>query len=100
MLIMRNINDEQFEQDLNIVSNLKEVDAPEFFYTRLKARMEKEAKLEQFEGPLKPIAVICILTLFLFINSLIMEKESTVVQSSSNQDIEAFAASYDQIISN
>ncbi len=97
---MRNINDEQFEQDLNIVSNLKEVDAPDFFYTRLKARMEKEAKLEQFEGPLKPIAVICILTLFLFINSLIMEKESTVVQSSSNQDIEAFAASYDQIISN
>ena len=100
MLIMRNINDEQFEQDLNIVSNLKEVDAPDFFYTRLKARMEKEAKLEQFEGPLKPIAVICILTLFLFINSLIMEKESTVVHSSSNQDIEAFAASYDQIITN
>ena len=66
MLIMRNINDEQFEQDLNIVSNLKEVSAPDFFYTRLKARMEKEAKLEQFEGPLKPIAVICILTLFLF----------------------------------
>ena len=97
---MRNINDEQFEQDLNVVSNLKEVSAPDFFYTRLKARMEKEAKLEQFEGPLKPIAVICILTLFLFINSLIMEKESTVIQSSSNQDIEAFAASYDQIISN
>ena len=97
---MRNINDEQFEQDLNIVSNLKEVSAPDFFYTRLKARMEKEAKLEQFEGPLKPIAVICILTLFLFINSLIMEKESTVIQSSSNQDIEAFAASYDQIITN
>ncbi len=97
---MRNINDEQFEQDLNIVSNLNEVSAPDFFYTRLKARMEKEAKLEQFEGPLKPIAVICILTLFLFINSLIMEKESTVVQSSSNQDIEAFAASYDQIITN
>ena len=97
---MRNINDEQFEQDLNVVSNLKEVSAPDFFYTRLKARMEKEAKLEQFEGPLKPIAVICILTLFLFINSLIMEKGSTVVHSSSNQDIEAFAASYDQIISN
>ena len=97
---MRNINDEQFEQDLNIVSNLKEVSAPDFFYTRLKARMEKEAKLEQFEGPLKPIAVICILTLFLFINSLIMEKESTVVNSSSNKDIEAFAASYDQIITN
>lgn len=97
---MRNINDEQFEQDLNVVSNLKEVSAPDFFYTRLKARMEKEAKLEQFEGPLKPIAVICILTLFLFINSLIMEKGSTVVHSSSNQDIEAFAASYDQIITN
>ena len=100
MKLMKNINNEQFEQDLKIVSNLKDVSAPDFFYTRLKARMEKEAKLEQFEGPLKPIAVICILTLFLFINSLIVGKESTVVQSSSNQDIEAFAASYDQIISN
>jgi hypothetical protein len=100
MKIMKNINDQQFEQDLNIISNLKEVSAPDFFYTRLKARMEKEAKLEQFEGPLKPIAVICILTLFLFINSLIMEKGSTVIHSSSNQDIEAFAASYDQIITN
>ncbi len=97
---MKNINNEQFEQDLKIVSNLNQVDAPDFFYTRLKARMEKEAKLEQFEGPLKPIAMICILTLFLFINSLIVGKESTVVQSSSNQDIEDFAASYDQIISN
>jgi hypothetical protein len=100
MKLMKNINNEQFEQDLKIVSNLNQVDAPDFFYTRLKARMEKEAKLEQFEGPLKPIAMICILTLFLFINSLIVGKESTVVQSSSNQDIEDFAASYDQIISN
>lgn len=97
---MKNINDDQLEHDLNIISNLKEVSAPDFFYTRLKARMEKEAKLEQYEGSTKPIAVICMLTLFLFINSLIMEKESTVIHSSSNQDIEAFAASYDQIITN
>jgi hypothetical protein len=97
---MKNINDQEFEQDLNIISNLNEVSAPDFFYTRLKARMEKEIKSEQIGGSLNPIVVICILTLFLFINSLIMEKESTVIQSSSNQDIEAFAASYDQIITN
>ena len=97
---MKNINDQEFEQDLNIISNLNEVSAPDFFYTRLKARMEKEIKSEQIGGSLNPIVVICILTLFLFINSLIMEKETTVVHSSSNQDIEAFAASYDQIISN
>ena len=97
---MKNINDDQLEHDLNIISNLKEVNAPDFFYTRLKATMEKEAKSEQFEGFAKPIAVICILTLFLFINSLIMEKESSNIHSSSNHDIEAFAASYDQIITN
>lgn len=27
---MKNINDQQFEQDLNIISNLKEVSAPDF----------------------------------------------------------------------
>lgn len=97
---MKNINDQEFEQDLTIISNLKEVSAPDFFYTRLKARMEKETKSEQIGGSLKPIVLICILTLFLFINSLIMERESTVIHSSSNHDIEAFAASYDQIITN
>lgn len=97
---MKNINDDQLEHDLNIISNLKEVNAPDFFYTRLKARMEKEAKSEQFEGSAKPIAVICILTLFLFINSLMLDKDSTLINSTTNQDIAAFAASYDQIISN
>lgn len=97
---MKNMIDNQLEHDLKIISNLKEVSAPDFFYTRLKAKMEKEAKPDEFAGSINRIFVICILTLFLFINSLIMEKESTVIHSSSNQDIEAFAASYDQIIKN
>ena len=97
---MKNMIDNQLEHDLKIISNLKEVSAPDFFYTRLKAKMEKEAKLEQYEGSTKPIFVICILTLFLFINSLILENDSSVIHSSTNQDIEAFAASYDQIITN
>lgn len=97
---MKKINDDQLEHDLNIISNLKEVSAPDFFYTRLKTKMDKEAKSNEFADSINPIVVISILTLFLFINSLIMEKESSNIHSSSNHDIEAFAASYDQIITN
>ena len=39
---MKNMSNEQFEHEMNIISNLKEVGSPNFFYTRLKARMEKE----------------------------------------------------------
>ena len=48
---MRNINDEQFEQDLNVVSNLKEVSAPDFFYTRLKAKMERKQSWNNSKDP-------------------------------------------------
>jgi hypothetical protein len=97
---MKNMSNEQFEQEMNIISNLKEVSAPYFFYTRLKARMEKETTANEKAYPLKPIIVICALTLFLFINSLLLKNDSNIVNTNSSQEMEAFAASYDQTISN
>ena len=97
---MKNMSKEQFEHEINIISNLKEVGAPNFFYTRLKARMEKEKLSNEIVYPLKPILVICALTLFLFINSLLLINDSNIVNTNSSQEMEAFAASYDQTISN
>ncbi|MEY4049979.1 MAG: hypothetical protein RL262_813 [Bacteroidota bacterium] len=97
---MKNMSNEQFEHEMNIISNLKEVGAPNFFYTRLKARMEKEKLSNELANPLKPILVICALTLFLFINSLLLKNNSNIVNTNSSQEMEAFAASYDQTISN
>ena len=97
---MKNMSNEQFEQEMNIISNLKEVGAPNFFYTRLKARMEKEKLSNELASPFQPIIVICALTLFLFINSLLLKSDSNIVNTNSSQEMEAFAASYDQTISN
>jgi len=97
---MKNMSNEQFEQEMNIISNLKEVGAPNFFYTRLKARMDKEKLSNELANPLKPILVICALTFLLFINSLLLKSDSNIVNTNSSQEMEAFAASYDQTISN
>ena len=97
---MKNISNEQFEHEMNIISNLKEVGAPNFFYTRLKARMEKENLSNELASTFQPIIVICALTLFLFMNSLLLKNDSNIVNTNSSQEMEAFAASYDQTISN
>ena len=97
---MENLSNEQFEHDMNIISNLKEVGAPNFFYTRLKARMDKENLSNELAGPFQPIIVICALTLLLFINSLLLKSDSNIVNTNSSQEMEAFAAYYNQTISN
>jgi len=94
------MSNEQFEQEMNIISNLKEVGAPNFFYTRLKARMDKENLSNELAGPFQPIIVICALTLLLFINSLLLKSDSNIVNTNSSQEMEAFAAYYNQTISN
>ena len=97
---MKNMSNEQFEHEMNIISNLKEVGAPNFFYTRLKARMDKENLSNELAGPFQPIIVICALTLLLFINSLLLKSDSNIVNTNSSQEMEAFAAYYNQTISN
>ncbi len=97
---MKNITDEQFEQDFTIISNMKEVGAPDFFYTRLKARMESESTSNEAVFYIKPILVICVLSLFLFINSLLIGNDTQIVRTNTNTNIEALAVSYDQTISN
>jgi hypothetical protein len=97
---MKNLSNEQFDKEMNVISNLKEVGAPAFFYTRLQARIEKDNLSNELVNPLKPIIVICALTLFLFINSLLLKNDSNIVNTNSSQEMEAFAAFYDQTISN
>ena len=97
---MKHTADEQLENDLTIISNMKEVGAPDFFYTRLRVRMENEQRSNEVAFSIKPVLVICALSLFLFINSLLIGNSAKLVNTNMNQDIEAFAASYDQTFSN
>jgi hypothetical protein len=97
---MKKLTNGQFEHDLNIISNLNEVPAPNFFYTRLKNRMEKETIELANSYSLNPVIIICVLTMFLFINSWLLQTDSNMKHTSLNQNIEALAVAYDQTISN
>jgi hypothetical protein len=90
----------QIEQDLELFSSMKKMDAPNYFYTRLKARMENEASTMGDPFTLKPVIIICALTLFLFINSWLLQNDTNLMNTNANQNIEALATAYDQTITN
>lgn len=97
---MKNINNKQLEQDLEIFSSMKEIGSPDYFYTRLIARMDNETASLAYSYTLKPVIIIGALILFLFINSFLLKNEANIMDSSSNDNIEALATAYDQTISN
>ena len=90
----------QFEKDIEIFSSMKEISAPNYFYTRLKARMGNEYNTIENSFTLKPVLIICALTLLIFMNSWLLQKDTNLVSKNTNQDIEALAAAYDQTILN
>lgn len=97
---MKNINNKQLEQDLEIFSSMKEISSPDYFYIRLIARMDNETASLAYSYTLKPVIIIGALILFLFINSFLLKNEANIMDSSSNDNIEALATAYDQTISN
>ncbi len=97
---MKNLTDDQLEQDLKIFSTMKEIGVSDFFYTRLKVKMENDSRSNHIATPVKALFVICTLTLFLFLNSLLLQKNANIVTANTSNEIEVLAASYDQTISN
>lgn len=89
------------DEHLQSLNHMQEGGTDDFFYTRLKARMEKEKAPVGFNFPLKPVWIVATLMLLLLVNGLMLTqqfktKKSTDTASSSLQN---FAASYDQNIS-
>lgn len=97
---MKHLQEDKLENDLTIFSNMKEVGSPNFFYTRLSARMEDESISRVTGLSINPILGLCVLSMFLFINSLLIEKDTDIVKSNTDKHIEALAAEYDQTITN
>jgi len=86
------------DQHLQTMQGMQEVGTDDFFYTRLKARMDKEQQAQGWSLPLKPVWIAGALTLLLAVNGLML-----VQQSRSNKkpketasSIQTFAESYDQ----
>ena len=90
------------DEHLQSMLGIKEVGTDDFFYTRLKARMEKESSQPGWSFPLKPVWIVGTLALLLAVNGVMLsqqiktkQKKSTTVTSS----LQNFAESYDQSIS-
>lgn len=87
------------EQDLASLDGLKRAAAPDFFYTRLNARMEKELTTPAWIPFGKPVWLIATLLVFLVLNTMMIKqsKLSKSNTSSANQgsSLQSFAAEYE-----
>jgi hypothetical protein len=97
---MNNERNKKIEQILESLDANQRATAPEFFYTRLIARMERELALEKRHTKtwlLRPAYALAALVLVLVINITVILKEEPVTESSPNSDTEtaqSIAAEY------
>ncbi len=96
---MKKDANEIVEQHLSYIEGMQELGPDPFFYTRLKARMEKENESSSWELPFKPAWVIGILIALLALNGMLIVQEMKSSKTNSSQGIQALAASYDQVVS-
>jgi len=96
---MKNELNDFLEEHLACINEMQELGPDPYFYTRLKARMDREKDTVAWSLPLKPAWVIGILIMFLAVNGIIIIQDSKSTNMNTSSGIQALAASYDQIIS-
>lgn len=89
------------DEHLESLLGMNEAGTDDFFYTRLKGRMQGNEPGRGWSLPLKPVWVIGTLTILLVINALMLSqqfKAKTATALSGTSSIQNFAESYDQTI--
>ena len=81
------------DEYLQSIEGVKEAETAPYFYTRLKARMEKEDR-GAFRLPAKLVWLVSMLVVFLFINGVVLFKEVKEKPASGNASIQNFANGY------
>jgi hypothetical protein len=95
----KNIPTPLADEYLQSLQQITGAETKPFFYTRLKARMEQQ--LPEWGFPLKPVWIVSMLVIFLFINTFFLvtqvkQSKGTAAQSTSLQN---FASGYDLSVS-
>ncbi len=96
--MMNNEQNDKLEDILNSLDGCSRAEAPGFFYTRLKARMEKEAGTT-VSRPwiLRPVFAVATLVLVLMINAFVLLQRNTksAAQAAGDTDImQSIASEY------
>lgn len=96
--MMNNEKNNKLEGILNSLDGCTRAEAPGFFYTRLKARMENEAGTSDSRPwILRPVFAVATLILVLMINAfvLLQRNTNTTVQAAGDSDIlQSIASEY------
>lgn len=93
---MKPKNDPRTEEILNSLDGVSRATAPDFFYTRLQARMEKELlKKSQRPWILRPAFAIATLALILIINAaVIFQGNRSSEPTTTEADFSSIATEY------
>lgn len=99
----RNVPEQEVDAILDSLDGMQKAEPRPFFYTRLKARMEKEAAPQGLAGIkwLKPSLAFASLTLFVALNvvTIISHKGNTPTKRTADTDlVQQMAQDYDQSI--
>jgi hypothetical protein len=98
-MMMKEINNKT-EQILSSLDNIKRTEAPDFFFTRLKARMEREQGfIQKKKWFLRPLYAMVMLLLLLAINVVILfqghnNDVNTNVANIENDSYQTIASAY------
>ncbi|MBL0274029.1 MAG: hypothetical protein IPQ06_13385 [Chitinophagaceae bacterium] len=87
---------------LQSIQGMHEAGTDDFFYTRLRARIDKEKSEQGWSLPLKPVWILSTLVLLLVLNGITLlqqAKTKTTNTGASTSSLQNFAESYDQSIS-
>lgn len=96
---MKNNSTGLLEDHLQLLDNMQEVGTDDFFYTRLRARMEARNAGEEWGFMVRPAMAIAALSLLLVLNGfLLLQFSSTAKSQTEGYSIQRFAADYNQSI--
>jgi hypothetical protein len=91
---------EKVQSIMESLGGLQPAAAPDFFYTRLKAKMQPEEEMKTF-FILRPVFITAMLSVFLIVNIFSLaiikkeQKQPVSMQNDNPATIESFAKAYD-----
>src|SRR5258706_14115024 len=93
---MNNEKTHRIEEILNSLDSSRRAPAPDFFYSRLKARMQRGFERGSKRWILRPVYALAVLVLVLIVNITVMlsSKQATDNTATDNETAQTIAAEY------
>lgn len=96
-MYMKNERNKQIDEIMDSLDNIQKATAPDFFYTRLKARMEQEIiSVPQQSWSLRPVYILGVLLVVIAINAAVIFKGSSTTETSisDTETMQSIASEY------